>query len=95
MKLHITAYILVFAGFIWAMSIIWPSLYGQYPFMPPREYSVPKDTGEMVSKAELLRHTQTIRELSLDEQAEMLYPILFMLGGALMLDLAGRRQRRL
>jgi hypothetical protein len=95
MKLRIVGYILVLSSFFWAMSLIWPSLYGQYPFMPPREYRVPKDTGEMVSKAALFRHAQTVRELSLDEQANMLYPILLMLSGALMLDLAGRRQRRL
>jgi hypothetical protein len=95
MKLRIAGYILVLGSFVWAMSLIWPSLYGQYPFMPPREYRVPKDTGEMVSKAALFSHGQTIRELSLNEQANMLYPILLMVGGALMLDLAGRRQRRL
>jgi len=94
MKLRITGYILVLVGFAWAMSIIWPSLYGQYSFMPPREYRIQKDTGEMVSKSILVSHGQTIRELSLDEQAKMLYPILLMLVGALALDLAGRRQSR-
>ncbi len=94
MKLRIAGYILVLVGFAWAMSIIWPSLYGQYPFIPPREYRIPKDTGEMVSKAALFRHGQTVRELSLDEEAKMLSPILLMLVGALSLDLAGRRQPR-
>jgi hypothetical protein len=94
MKLRIAGYILLLVGFAWVMSIIWPSLYGQYPFMPPREYRVPEDTGEMVSKAALFRHGQTVRELSLNEQAKMLYPILLILVGALTLDLAGRRQHR-
>jgi len=48
----------------------------------------------MVSKAALFRHGQTVRELSLDEEAKMLSPILLMLVGALSLDLAGRRQPR-
>jgi len=74
------------------MAIIWPGLCGKYSFLPARQYRVPADTGEMVSKKALILHGQEIRHLSLDELAKILYPILLMLAGAVMLDRAGRQK---
>lgn len=94
MKLRIIGYILVIGGFTWSINIIWPSLYGNYSFMPAHEYRIPKDSGEMVSAHEAFVQQQAIIQITQEEQSRMLYPLLMLLCGGIFLDVAGRKPRK-
>ena len=94
MKLRFIGYILVIVGFAMSMNIIWPSLYGNYSFMPPEEYRIPKDTGEMVSAHTAFMQRQTLLQITNEKQSKILYPILMLLCGGLVLDIAGRTSKK-
>ena len=94
MTSRIIGYLLLAMGFTLAMAFVWPGLHGLcIPMVPPQVHRTYEETDESIPRHHHQQAQQELNRLHLEKRRGLLLPLLMMLSGAILLDLANRRTR--